>query len=351
MRRGGAVSVANGGYNFCVRATTIAAAEVLSILDGSAPSISVVDSDRYNAARRRLGLDGFGDRPLLETALLGRPDDYCLSCILVNFIDRALARARRPHRHGQFDRRGTADAGTHPKRYEFRAARRGDAPLLDDTRHTGMVEKLAKLRERLGTPRERRNGWRTLLWDDALKRRYVVKYYIRLLGYLKPYVWPYFILGMVCMLAFGATRWRDPIFGPAHHGRCFRAQGSDGFILFAAGGDRHLCLPRFHELRSNAISTIMWDCASSTTPEISSIAIFNPCRCRFSTEIRPAHYSHGSTAMYQLVRYAITDALASFLKDATSLVVLMVVAFLKDWVLASIASPLSFRLLSCRSCG
>jgi subfamily B ATP-binding cassette protein MsbA len=39
----------------------------------------------------------------------------------------------------------------------------------------------------------------------------------------------------------------------------------------------------------------------------------------------------------QLVRYAITDALASFLKDATSLVVLMVVAFLKDWVLASIA--------------
>jgi ATP-binding cassette, subfamily B, bacterial MsbA len=38
-----------------------------------------------------------------------------------------------------------------------------------------------------------------------------------------------------------------------------------------------------------------------------------------------------------LVRYAITDALASFLKDATSLVVLMVVAFLKDWVLASIA--------------
>jgi len=38
-----------------------------------------------------------------------------------------------------------------------------------------------------------------------------------------------------------------------------------------------------------------------------------------------------------LVRYSITDALASFLKDSTSLVVLMVVAFLKDWVLASIA--------------
>jgi subfamily B ATP-binding cassette protein MsbA len=38
-----------------------------------------------------------------------------------------------------------------------------------------------------------------------------------------------------------------------------------------------------------------------------------------------------------LLRYSITDALASFLKDSTSLIVLMVVAFLKDWVLASIA--------------
>jgi subfamily B ATP-binding cassette protein MsbA len=38
-----------------------------------------------------------------------------------------------------------------------------------------------------------------------------------------------------------------------------------------------------------------------------------------------------------LLRFSITDALASFLKDSTSLVVLMVVAFLKDWVLASIA--------------
>jgi subfamily B ATP-binding cassette protein MsbA len=38
-----------------------------------------------------------------------------------------------------------------------------------------------------------------------------------------------------------------------------------------------------------------------------------------------------------LLRYSITDALASFLKDSTSLVVLMIVAFLKDWVLASIA--------------
>jgi ATP-binding cassette, subfamily B, bacterial MsbA len=38
-----------------------------------------------------------------------------------------------------------------------------------------------------------------------------------------------------------------------------------------------------------------------------------------------------------LLRYAITDASASFMKDTVSLAVLVVVAFLKDWVLASIA--------------
>lgn len=38
-----------------------------------------------------------------------------------------------------------------------------------------------------------------------------------------------------------------------------------------------------------------------------------------------------------LLRYAITDAVASFMKDAVSLVVLITVAFFKDWVLACIA--------------
>jgi ATP-binding cassette, subfamily B, bacterial MsbA len=38
-----------------------------------------------------------------------------------------------------------------------------------------------------------------------------------------------------------------------------------------------------------------------------------------------------------LLRSALTDALASFLKDTTSLIVLVVVAFVKDWFLASLA--------------
>jgi subfamily B ATP-binding cassette protein MsbA len=39
----------------------------------------------------------------------------------------------------------------------------------------------------------------------------------------------------------------------------------------------------------------------------------------------------------QLLRFAITDAVAAFLKDSVSLTALVIVAFMKDWVLASMA--------------
>ena len=32
-----------------------------------------------------------------------------------------------------------------------------------------------------------------------------MKTYLRLLKYLKPYIWPYFALGLLCMIGFGAT--------------------------------------------------------------------------------------------------------------------------------------------------
>ena len=32
-----------------------------------------------------------------------------------------------------------------------------------------------------------------------------MKTYRRLLQFLKPYIWPYFVLAMICMVAFGAT--------------------------------------------------------------------------------------------------------------------------------------------------
>ena len=37
-----------------------------------------------------------------------------------------------------------------------------------------------------------------------------MKNYLRLLEYLKPYVWPYFVLAMVCMLGYSATEGAMP---------------------------------------------------------------------------------------------------------------------------------------------
>ena len=164
-----------------------------------------------------------------------------------------------------------------------------------------------------------------------------MKYYVRLLGYLKPYVWPYFILGMVCMLAFGATDGAIPFLVQHIMDDVFARKDQTRFILFAAGGDRYFCLPWFHELRSE-LSQRLCGTAHHQRRQKSAQSPFSiPVVVVFSTDIRPEHYFSRVNSDVQLVRYAITDALASFLKDATSLVVLMVVAFLKDWVLASIA--------------
>ena len=163
-----------------------------------------------------------------------------------------------------------------------------------------------------------------------------MKYYIRLLGYLKPYVWPYFILGMVCMLAFGAT---------------------DGAIPFLV---QHIMDDVFARKDQTVLSYLplvvigifafrgFMNFGQSYLNDYVGLRIINDARNQLNRHFQSLSLSFflrnptGTlltrvNSDVQLVRYAITDALASFLKDATSLVVLMVVAFLKDWVLASIA--------------
>ena len=68
-----------------------------------------------------------------------------------------------------------------------------------------------------------------------------------------------------------------------------------------------------------------------------SIATSSRFRCRFFTAIPRERLIARVNSDVVLLRFAITDALASFLKDTTSLIALVTVAFLKDWVLASIA--------------
>ncbi|HLN83159.1 MAG TPA: ABC transporter transmembrane domain-containing protein, partial [Candidatus Binatia bacterium] len=160
--------------------------------------------------------------------------------------------------------------------------------------------------------------------------------YIRLLAYLKPYVWPYFTLGMLCMLGFGAT---------------------DGAIPFLV---QHIMDDVFARKDQATLSYLpllvvaifafrgLMNFGQSYLNDYVGLRIINDVRNQLNRHFQSLSLSffhrHPSGTLLSrvnsdvsLVRYAITDALASFLKDSTSLVVLMVVAFLKDWVLASIA--------------
>ena len=160
--------------------------------------------------------------------------------------------------------------------------------------------------------------------------------YLRLLAYLKPYVWPYFTLGMLCMLGFGAT---------------------DGTIPFLV---QHIMDDVFARKDQATLSYLpllvvaifafrgLMNFGQSYLNDYVGLRIINDVRNQLNRHFQSLSLSffhrHPSGTLLSrvnsdvsLVRYAITDALASFLKDSTSLVVLMVVAFLKDWVLASIA--------------
>jgi ATP-binding cassette, subfamily B, bacterial MsbA len=163
-----------------------------------------------------------------------------------------------------------------------------------------------------------------------------VQAYFRLLTYLKPYIWPYFTLGMICMLGFGAT---------------------DGTIPFLV---QHIMDDVFARKDQATLSYLpllviaifafrgLMNFGQSYLNDYVGLRIINDVRNQLNRHFQSLSVSffhrHPSGTLLSrvnsdvsLLRYSITDALASFLKDSTSLVVLMVVAFLKDWILASIA--------------
>jgi subfamily B ATP-binding cassette protein MsbA len=163
-----------------------------------------------------------------------------------------------------------------------------------------------------------------------------VKNYLRLLPFLKPYLWPYFSLAILFMLAYGGTdgvipflvqRVMDDVF--AKKDEAVLAYLPWLIILvFAVRGLLHFgqsYLSDYVGLRIvNDIRNLMHRHLQTL-----SVSFFH----RHPTGTLLARLN--SDVM--LLRSVLTDALASILRDATSLVVLMGVAFYKDPVLASIA--------------
>jgi subfamily B ATP-binding cassette protein MsbA len=163
-----------------------------------------------------------------------------------------------------------------------------------------------------------------------------VKNYLRIVRYLKPYVWPYFIVAMVCMLGYSATegampflvQWMmDDVFVKKNAEMLYFVPGAI-IVIFALRGALNFGQTYLSEYVG---LSIVQDVRNQMMRHLQFMPLSFFSRHPSGTLISRI----GSDAT--LLRSALTDSLTSFLKDTTSLIVLIVVAFIKDWFLASLA--------------
>jgi ATP-binding cassette, subfamily B, bacterial MsbA len=163
-----------------------------------------------------------------------------------------------------------------------------------------------------------------------------VKNYLRLLSYLKPYLFPHFALAMICMIGFGVTDGAIPFLVQRIIDDVFNRKDENAltylpFLIIAIFAFRGLMNFGQSYLNDYVGLRIINDVRNALNHHFQALSL----------SFFHRHPTGGLIARVNsdvnLVRYAITDASTSFMKDSVSLAVLIVVAFLKDWVLASIA--------------
>lgn len=163
-----------------------------------------------------------------------------------------------------------------------------------------------------------------------------MKIYLRLLGFLRPYVWPHFVLAMACMVGYSATSGAMPFLVQKIFDDVFARRDQNVLKhlplviigVFAARGLMNFgqtYLTEWVGLR------IIADIRNALHRHLQSLSL------SFFHEHPTGTLISRVSSDVVLVRGALTNAVASLIRDSTSLVALITVAFLKDWVLASIA--------------
>lgn len=163
-----------------------------------------------------------------------------------------------------------------------------------------------------------------------------MKIYLRLLRYLRPYVWPSFTIAMLCMAGYSATSGALPFLVQRVIDDVF-AQKDKASLLY---------LP-FVIVGIFALRGIL-NFGDNYLTDYVGLRIINDVRDGLNRHLQFLSLSffqrHATGTLISrvtndvaLVRSALTDSVASLIRDTTSLLALIVVAFLKDWVLATIA--------------
>lgn len=163
-----------------------------------------------------------------------------------------------------------------------------------------------------------------------------MNHYFRLLSFLRPYLWPYFTLAMLCMVIFGATDGALPFLVQRIIDDVFTHKDPSALRYLPA------VIVAFFAFRG------LMNFGQSYLTDYVGLRIVNDVRNALHRHFQSLSvsffYRHPTGTLIarvnsdvQLLRFAITDAVAAFMKDSVSLTTLVIVAFIKDWVLASMA--------------
>jgi subfamily B ATP-binding cassette protein MsbA len=163
-----------------------------------------------------------------------------------------------------------------------------------------------------------------------------VEIYRRLLKYLRPYLWPYFILAMICMVAYSATTGAAPLLLKHVIDDVFTRKDQTALAylpLLIVAVFTFRCLVNFgHNYLTDYVGLrILNDIRSALNSHLQFLSLSFFQRHPTGTLISRVTNDVG------LVRSALTDSVASVMRDSMSLIGLVAVAFYMDWVLASIA--------------
>jgi subfamily B ATP-binding cassette protein MsbA len=165
--------------------------------------------------------------------------------------------------------------------------------------------------------------------------------YLRLLGYLRPYIWPQGVLTVLTMLAYSSVETGIPFalkFGGDHvFADGLSAQQRQEGLRLLAGAVLGLAMLRgmlsyvTSYLGSWIGMRVVTDMRNDLTSRLQSLdqAFFN--------RTRTGQITARVTADCMLVRAAVTDAVKSIFRDTTSLIGLVGAAFVLDWRLAVLA--------------
>ena len=160
--------------------------------------------------------------------------------------------------------------------------------------------------------------------------------YRRLFPFLRPYLFPHFSTAVLCMLAFSATNGALPFLVQHVFDDIFAQKNARAlqllpllilvtFLFRGLANFGHTFLMEYVGLR------IVTDLRNALNTHLQSLSLAFFHRTPTGTIL--SRVTNDTT----MVREALTQSSASILCDATTLLALIIVAFLKDWFLASLA--------------